>query len=76
MSAIGRERETNPGASALPEGVIEMGAVADIPAHKNGTMVFSGRLGPGRYVHISRTAENAPGDRGLLPKETAEFTIK
>ena len=76
ISAIGRQRQINSGASALPDGIIEMGATADIPVHKSGTMVFSGRLRPGRYLLLSRTAENADGPGGLLPKELATFTIK
>jgi hypothetical protein len=74
IGAIGTERETNTAASEFPDGIIEMGATADIPAHKDSTMVFSGRLPDGRYLLVSRAAQDAP-DTKLPPKEYADFTV-
>ncbi len=74
IEAIGTERQTNTAASEFPDGVLEMGATADIPAHKDGTMVFSGRLPKGRYLLVSRSAEGAR-DQPLPAKEYTDFTI-
>jgi hypothetical protein len=71
VAAIGNERNTNTGASELPDGILEMGATPDVPAHKDGTMVFSGRLPHGRYLLVSRSANGG----SLLPNEYADFTV-
>ena len=52
IDAIGTERQSNTAASEFPDGIVEMGATADIPAHGKGTMVFSGRLPTGRYLLV------------------------
>jgi hypothetical protein len=69
--AIGTKRDANI-AAPFPDGVLEMGATPDAPAHGNGTMVFTARLPKGRYLLLSRE----PGDKpALLPKEYADFTV-
>lgn len=70
IGQIGDERSNNV-AAQLPDGVLELGATADIPPQAKGTMVFSGRLPRGRYLLISRTA----GTGTLLPNEYAVFTV-
>ena len=59
-------------AAQVPDGVLELGATADVPAHAKGTMVFSGRLPRGRYLLIARASGNGP----LLPNEYAVFTVR
>jgi hypothetical protein len=71
VAAIGKKRDANIPAP-FPDGVLEMGAAADTPAHGIGTMVFTARLPTGRYLLVSRTAGDNPS---LLPKEYAVFTV-
>jgi hypothetical protein len=74
VTAVGNVRQTSPVAAPLPDGILEMGATAEIPAHGNGTMVFNARLPKGRYLLLS--TETRDGLRSLLPNEYAEFSIK
>jgi hypothetical protein len=69
IKAVGASRDT--AGTEFPDGITEMGATADVAAHRNGTMVFSGRLPAGRYLLVSRAAH----DGDLLPNEVADFTI-
>jgi hypothetical protein len=70
IKRVGAARDTSAGIQ-FPEGITEIGATADVAAHRNGTMVFSGRLPAGRYLLVSRAAH----DGDVLPNEVAEFTI-
>ena len=72
VTKIGEERDQNI-AAPFPDGILEMGATADVPANGIGTMVFNARLPKGRYLLLSRTAGDA---RTLLPNEYAAFTVK
>jgi hypothetical protein len=74
VTAVGNVRQTSPLAAPLPDGILEMGATPEIPAHANGTMVFNARLPKGRYLLLS--TETRDGQRSLLPDEYAEFIIK
>jgi hypothetical protein len=74
VTAVGNVRQASPVAAPLPDGILEMGATPEIPAHGNGTMVFNARLPKGRYLLLS--TETRDGLRSLLPNEYAEFRIK
>jgi hypothetical protein len=70
IRTVGTRR--NAAGSIFPDGIVEMGATADVASHRDGTMVFSRRLAKGKYVLVTRSA----GSSGqLLPDETAVFTI-
>ena len=71
IKAVGDQRGSDAAGVPFPDGIIEMGATPDVPAHRTGTMVFSGRLPAGRYLLLSRAANNGE----LLPKEYAAFTV-
>jgi hypothetical protein len=70
VAAVGAARGT--AGTEFPDGIVEMGATADVAGHRNGTMVFSRRLPPGRYLLFSRAA----GDGDVLPNEVGDFTVK
>jgi len=70
ITRVGAARDTSAG-NQFPDGITEIGATADVAGHRDGTMVFSGRLPAGRYLLLSRAAD--AGD--LLPNEVADFTI-
>ena len=75
LARVGNAREKNRSAP-MPDGVREMGATNDIPAHGTGTMVFNIRLPKGRYILIGRSASTGDHVGSLLPNEYAEFTVK
>ena len=70
INRVSKGRATSAG-TVFPAGITELGATADVAAHRNGTMVFSGRLRAGRYLLISRSSP----DGAPLPNEVADFTI-
>ena len=69
IKAVGASRDT--AGTEFPDGITEMGATADVAGHRNGTMVYSGRLPAGRYLLVSRAAH----DGDLQPNELADFTV-
>ena len=61
---------------ALPDNVLEMGAISDIPAGNIAAMVFNRALPTGRYLLISRRVADANHETPILSGEYAEFSIQ
>jgi hypothetical protein len=72
IEKIGGEREAGE-TSPFPDGVVELGATADVPAGSDGAMVFSDRLPKGRYLLVSRAAGD---EHPLLANEYVDFTVR
>jgi hypothetical protein len=68
------QRQATVSTPGFADGIQEMGATLDIPAHANGTMVFSGQLPQGRYLLLTTSTHGE--DRTMLTAEYADFTVR